>query len=135
MDCYKCYFRGSIPGDAHSCCKFYGLKSDMFDYVMPENQIMSQVLNIKVNAYGMRNGWVMFPVNFDPRWIINCYGFLDKTNLSEGKDRFNKIYEVYKALDINTLETYKEKKIFEYIISNIKKVVDLIENNQRERII
>jgi hypothetical protein len=32
-------------------------------------------LNIKGAEQGVRNGWFIWPVNFDPVWLISCDGF------------------------------------------------------------
>ena len=62
-DCYKCKHRRSVPGSRHSACAHPGNKTDMFE------------LNIKGHPHGIRNGWFMWPVNFDPTWLLNCDGF------------------------------------------------------------
>jgi hypothetical protein len=35
-------------------------------------------LNIKAVSHGIRMGWFMWPVNFDPTWLLNCDGFTEK---------------------------------------------------------
>ena len=35
-------------------------------------------LGIKADRYGFENGWFMWPVNFDPAWLLNCNGFTPK---------------------------------------------------------
>jgi hypothetical protein len=47
----------------------------MFDFFNPKNQENAKKLNIKANAIGVRGGWFMWPVNFDPVWLENCDGF------------------------------------------------------------
>ena len=59
-DCYKCKHRRSVPGSCHSACAHPGNKTG---------------LNIKGHPHGIRNGWFMWPVNFDPGWLLNCDGF------------------------------------------------------------
>ena len=56
IDCYKCKYRKSIPGDAHSSCTNLRAK-------------------VKGNEYGRREGWFMWPINFDPVWLEECDGF------------------------------------------------------------
>ena len=59
-ECYSCKHRRSIQGDAHSACA----KPD------PE---------MKGDAHGIRNGWFMYPLNFDPVWKEkDCVNFEDK---------------------------------------------------------
>lgn len=61
-NCYKCKFRGTIPGSYHSCCR----------------HLDSGKLNIKGNPHGIENGWFIWPVNFDPIWLESCDGFILK---------------------------------------------------------
>jgi hypothetical protein len=35
-------------------------------------------LNIKASAHGIKMGWFMHPVNFDPVWLESCDGFTPK---------------------------------------------------------
>ena len=65
-DCYKCVHRRDVPGDCHSRC----------------NKMRAQV---KGNEHGIRNGWFIWPLNFDPVWLVSCDGFSDDTadNLPE----------------------------------------------------
>ena len=75
-NCYKCKHRGSVPGDAHSCCNYPGTKTGMFDIF--SNGDMITKLGIRGDDHGIRNGWFMWPVNFDPSWLISCNGFFHK---------------------------------------------------------
>lgn len=74
-NCYKCKYRGSVPGDAHSCCKYPGNNTGMFDLFDSVNLINNKKLNITANLHGIRSGWFMWPVNFDPIWLESCNGF------------------------------------------------------------
>ena len=75
-DCYKCKYRGNVPGSAHSCCKYPGNKTGIFDMFMN-----AEKLKIKANPHGVRSGWFMWPVNFDPVWLENCVGFKQKESI------------------------------------------------------
>jgi len=77
-NCYECKFRGNVPGDAHSCCKYPGNKTGLFDYFSPENRDNAEALKIRGNQHGVRSGWFIWPVNFDPVWLENCDGFVSK---------------------------------------------------------
>lgn len=55
-DCYKCKFRKSIPGDAHSKC-------------------VNEDAEVTGNSHGVKNGWFFWPHNFDPVWLTDCNGF------------------------------------------------------------
>ena len=89
-DCYKCKWRETVPGSAHSCCKHPSLKEITKN---PMIQLMgtfasvgrvdplavsSKKLNTKLDPVGVKNGWANFPVNFDPIWVLNCDGFKAK---------------------------------------------------------
>lgn len=58
-NCYKCKYRGEIPGDAHSRC----------------GNIQAKV---EGDSYGIKKGWFFWPLNFDPVWLENCDGFKKK---------------------------------------------------------
>lgn len=77
-NCYKCKHRGTVPGDAHSCCEYPGAKSGMFDFFNPKNMLLATKLNIKADLHGIKMGWFMWPANFDPCWLENCDGFEEK---------------------------------------------------------
>jgi len=74
-DCYQCIHRGNVPGDAHSCCRYPGNKTDLFDLFSPENFGNFCLLGIEGHPNGVQNGWFAWPVNFDPVWLLNCDGF------------------------------------------------------------
>lgn len=65
--CIDCDKRGSVPGNAHSCCN------------APPNGAVAMVLWLsghratpKANPHGVANGWCLWPMNFDPIWIESC---------------------------------------------------------------
>lgn len=58
-NCYKCEHRGTIPGDAHSCC----------------TNLKALVIG---NNHGIANGWFIWPFNFDPTWLVSCTGYETK---------------------------------------------------------
>ena len=74
-NCYMCKHRGKVAGDTHSCCNYPGTKTDMFDLFIPGNKVMAEKLGIKANEHGVTNGWFMWPVNFDPVWLLSCNGY------------------------------------------------------------
>jgi hypothetical protein len=74
-DCYKCRYRADLPGDAHSRCLYPGTKTGMFDFFAPENLVLGRKLDIQADSYGVKMGWFLWPVNFDPVWLRNCNGF------------------------------------------------------------
>ncbi len=76
--CYECKYRGSVPGDAHSCCRYPGNDTGILSFFAPVNKENAVKLNIKGNSQGIRHGWFMWPVNFDPTWLESCDGFESK---------------------------------------------------------
>ncbi len=62
--CYKCAHRREIPGNAHSRCNNHTAK-------------------VEGDEYGIKSGWFIWPLNFDPVWLKSCDGFSTK---QEDKD-------------------------------------------------
>ena len=56
--CYDCVHRLTIPGNCHSRC----------------NNVTAKV---EGHEQGKRRGWFMWPLNFDPTWLLECDGFSD----------------------------------------------------------
>ena len=48
-ECYRCTHKRSVPGNSHIQCA----KPDM---------------TMTGNAHGIRNGWFVYPLLFDPTW-------------------------------------------------------------------
>lgn len=61
--CYECKFRRNVPGDTHSAC------------AAPLDKI-----KVVADAHGIRNGWFLFPYNFDPVWLEECNSFTPKSS-------------------------------------------------------
>ena len=65
--CYECAYRGSVPGSAHIACRFAWAKSE---HPIPLGK-----------EHGVRNGWWVFPMDFDPVWMISeCPAFADEAD-------------------------------------------------------
>ena len=83
IKCYDCKYRGTIPGNAHSRCDHPEVSQDsnpfgaLMDMMDGKNIKAMEKLEIKGDRYGMKNGWFMWPANFDPTWLENCNGFTD----------------------------------------------------------
>jgi len=59
-ECYSCVHRGAVPGSAHISC------------TNPSDEV-------KGDLHGRRNGWFMYPHNFDPVWKLDmCPNFEQK---------------------------------------------------------
>jgi hypothetical protein len=75
-NCYECTHRGDVPGSAHSCCNHPKIESQVIaaiTFMMGYSD-----LDIRGNAHGIKSGWFMWPINFDPVWLENCSGFEPK---------------------------------------------------------
>ncbi len=96
FDCYTCKFRGSLPGDTHSCCKHPAVKdekSDPFSTVLgilagvgrvpPVIAEGAKKLNIEGDPHGIRKGWFNWPWSFDPTWPRNCSGYEAKEGVNK----------------------------------------------------
>jgi hypothetical protein len=79
FDCYTCKHRGTVPGDAHSCCKYPGLDANPFKFFDEKNSKIAQKLQIQGDPHGVRRGWFFWPCNFDPVWLRNCNGYHKET--------------------------------------------------------
>lgn len=86
-NCYNCIYRRNIPGDAHSICRHPEAHTGvnaidaLFDFFMQSKGDKSksrEKLNIKGNPHGIKSGWFVWPVNFDPVWLESCNGFTEK---------------------------------------------------------
>lgn len=82
-NCYNCKYRGTVPGDAHSCCNHPAIDNNppgqtMIMSLLGVASTAQQELNIKANAHGVQSCWFFWPVNFDPVWLENCDGYTPK---------------------------------------------------------
>ena len=84
-NCYNCIYRGNVAGDAHSCCRHPWLgKKDSNPFMAMIEGMQGKFndgiakLGIKADEYGVKSGWVIFPANFDPIWILACKGYTQK---------------------------------------------------------
>jgi hypothetical protein len=55
-NCYECIHRLKIPGDCHSRCNNHKAK-------------------VEGHPQGIKSGWFIWPLNFDPTWLLSCNGF------------------------------------------------------------
>lgn len=102
-DCYKCIFRGGVPGSAHSSCHN--------TWTIPE-----------LNSHGVENGWVAYPIDFDPIWVDKCDAFIEKGSPQEesGKKLNDMILDVFKIDKNSYFDTFKilmkKREIIEVIM-------------------
>lgn len=88
-NCYACKHRRGVPGDAHSSCHhpavahlhdgmgailgLLGKRGPLAGMPIGDNP-----LNVTGNPHGIRNGWFIWPLNFDPVWLETCDGFEER---------------------------------------------------------
>ena len=84
-NCYECKYRGEIPGDAHSRCLHPAIKTEgtnpieaMIEAVCGKFISTANELGIQGDTHAIRNGWFLWPANFDPVWLRSCNGFTPK---------------------------------------------------------
>lgn len=85
FNCWKCKYRGEVPGSCHISCKHPSIEEPTSDEKFqtllasvgraPAITKDSKDLNIVGSAHGKRSGWFNFPYDFDPVWLENCDGF------------------------------------------------------------
>ena len=73
--CYRCVHRLPVPGDCHSRCN------------NPEAKVLG-------DPHGIRQGWFLHPVNFDPIWLKRCDGFSDDPNDRRERHEYDSITEL-----------------------------------------
>ena len=78
-NCYKCVHRGEIPGNCHSRC----------------NNIEAKVSG---HETGIKSGWFMWPLNYDPVWLQSCDGFSDNPEDKKPKAKFDPLLELLSLL-------------------------------------
>jgi hypothetical protein len=91
-NCYNCIHRGEVIGSCHSSCQHPAARTVASDPIAALAGLLgkrsglasipltqeAQTLNVRGAALGVRNGWFLWPVNFDPVWLEQCNGFTAK---------------------------------------------------------
>ena len=89
-NCYRCSYRGDLPGSCHSSCKhpdsgsgdaagrIFAIFASVGRHAPVGNYNGIIKLNISGDFHGIRNGWFNWPYNFDPVWLLTCDGFKEK---------------------------------------------------------
>jgi hypothetical protein len=72
-NCYKCKYRGNVPGDSHSSCEHPKVTPGIAGWMMWMSG--SNPLSVDAESHGIAMGWFMWPMNFDPAWLRACDGF------------------------------------------------------------
>ena len=89
MNCYDCKFRGPVAGSGHSCCNIVPVHQQFQLYLayLQGKQLMvirkpgeDPIPALKLDPHGVKKGWAMWPINFDPVWVSECQFFTSKPN-------------------------------------------------------
>lgn len=78
-NCYKCVHKLSVPGSAHSRCNNFDAR-------------------VQGDPYGIRSGWFMWPLNYDPTWLRSCDGFSDKPEDKKPERKADPMAELFAIL-------------------------------------
>lgn len=75
-NCYECKHRRELVGDCHSSCG-HPAASPMAAmlFVAGQTEFNIPQIHIRGNAHGVRSGWFIWPMNFDPVWLEICTGY------------------------------------------------------------
>ncbi len=79
-NCYDCRWRGELLGDAHSCCNHPALEAGhgAIKWIAAQSFFLRQrfaLFNLSADPVGIRKGWFMWPINYDPVWLLTCDAF------------------------------------------------------------
>jgi len=82
--CYQCAHRGPVRNSRHSSCH-HPIAEDLtrrdlhrvMNGIITENKIpwLYDDLHVEFADQGIAQGYVLWPFNFDPIWLIQCTGF------------------------------------------------------------
>lgn len=78
-NCYKCVHCLPVPGDAHKRCN------------NPDAKVTG-------DRYGIRMGWFLWPLNFDPTWLESCDGFSDNPDDKKPYKEYDPFTEIMAIL-------------------------------------
>ena len=89
--CSTCKYSGTISGDAHLCCNHPAIVGDkntmqrifqnMANNTYSTNPTRLVINDIPLQEWdesGISQGYVIFPFNFDPRWLKYCLLYNNK---------------------------------------------------------
>lgn len=87
-NCFECVYKGRVPGSEHIRCEHPAVPEvNALTEVLgtlasvgrtPPFSLACEKLKIEGDAAGIRRGWFIWPMNFDPTWLRNCEGFKAK---------------------------------------------------------
>lgn len=79
MNCNKCKFHESIPGDSHISCTILPVQARCYATVLVNltAKIGTQTgIDLTFEPHGVAMGWCNWPINYDPIWVKSCNQFV-----------------------------------------------------------
>lgn len=79
MNCNKCKFHESIPGDAHVSCTILPEQARYYAMVLVTLTAKVDTLsgvNLEFEPHGVAMNWCNWPINYDPIWVKSCNQFV-----------------------------------------------------------
>jgi hypothetical protein len=87
--CVGCQHRRDLVGSAHSRCVhpatarvhanpvagMVALLGKRTGLTLMPLTLEAAALNVEGHVHGIKHGWFLWPVNFDPTWLTACDGF------------------------------------------------------------
>ena len=80
-NCYNCKYRQGVVGSCHSSCAYpidSAKAAVMFMTGARSLETSDKSFSIEGNPHGIKNGWFVWPIDFDPVWVETCTGFEQK---------------------------------------------------------
>jgi|GEM_PF-3364531 len=75
-DCMSCKHRMTLPGETHSMCKLGATDKATIEAIV---RFGTAMIYNPLDAYGVSSaiakGWFDWPFNYDPLWLIRCFGY------------------------------------------------------------
>lgn len=90
--CYSCQYRRDVAGSAHSTCThpdripasvFFLTATAMGSTFGGDLEVPLGDGKISGRSHGISKGWFAWPFDFDPVWLIDCDGYVEKEALHE----------------------------------------------------
>lgn len=86
-NCYECKHRRELVGDAHSSCCHPGASPiAILLFAAGQSEMKTKQIHVRGNTHGVRSGWFLWPMNFDPCWLEICSGF-ERSDAAGSKDK------------------------------------------------
>lgn len=80
MNCNKCKFHETIPGDAHVSCTILPVQARGYAAVLLVHSIYridtASGILVTFEPHGVDSGWCNWPLNYDPIWVKFCNQFV-----------------------------------------------------------